>query len=142
MKQFFFITLLVVTAILLCACPEKEIGHRYVTFTNSSDKEIVCQTFVSGNITEADTLFQCRTGVVGISPNSSYDFCSLHNSWEVDFNAMSYMQFLVMDARIYDQYIEEPCDTIRKYIPVLHIYSLTLEDLQRMNWTVVYPPEE
>jgi len=47
-----------------------------------------------------------------------------------------------MDWEIYKKYWNEPCDTIRKYVPILHRYQLTLEDLQRMNWTVVYPPPE
>lgn len=34
-----------------------------------------------------------------------------------------------------------PCDTIQKYVPVLYRYQLKLEDLEQMNWTVVYPPE-
>ena len=33
------------------------------------------------------------------------------------------------------------CDTIQKYVPVLYRYQLKLEDLEQMNWTVVYPPE-
>ena len=142
MKHLKIAILLIATSMLLCACPKEENGQRYITFANNSEKEIVCQAFVSGSITEADTLFQCKTGARGISSNSSYNFSSLHNSWEIDFNAMSYIQFLVMDAEIYDKYISEPCDTIRKYVPILHTYRLTLADLQRMNWTVVYPPEE
>jgi len=47
-----------------------------------------------------------------------------------------------MEAETFDKYIDEPCDTIRKYVPVLHTYQLTLEDLQQMNWMVVYPPGE
>jgi hypothetical protein len=141
MKQIRITILLIAASILLCACPDKEDGNRYIAFTNNSEKEIVCQAFVSGSITEADTLFQCRTGARGISPNSLCNFSSLHNSWEIDFNAMSYIQFLVMDAETYDIYIAEPCDTIRKYVPILHRYQLTLADLQRMDWAVVYPPD-
>ncbi len=122
----------------LYACPNEEVGHRYISFFNNSEKKIVCQTFVSGSITEADTIFQCGIGAIGIYPDSSYDFSSLHKSWEIDFQAMPYIQFLVLDAESYDNYLAEPCDTIRKYVPVLICYRLTLDDLQQMNWTVVY----
>ena len=35
----------------------------------------------------------------------------------------------------------EPCDTIRKYVPFLHRYLVSLEDMEQANWTIVYPPE-
>jgi hypothetical protein len=143
MKQFRFIILLIATSVLLCACPDKEGGHRDIAFVNNSEKGIVCQEFWSGSITNADTLIECRTGASGISPNSLHNFNSLNNSgWETDFKVIPYIQYLIMDAETYDKYIGEPCDTIRKYVPILHRYQLTLADLQQMNWTVVYPPEE
>ena len=143
MKQFKTAVLLIIACITLCACPRIEEGHRYTIFVNKSESEIVCQALSWGNITNADTLFQCRTGAVGIPANSSHNFSSLDNSgWEADFKLIPYLQFSVMDAETYDKYITEPCDTIRKYVPILHTYRLSLSDLQRMNWTVVYPPEE
>jgi len=125
------------------SCENKNDEHEFITFVNKSDREIACQQFWSGHITEADTLYQCRIPVVGIPADSQYNFPSgnRHNSWEIDFKVIPYIQFLIMEE-IYREYITSPCDTIRKYVPILHCYQLTLEDLQRMNWTVVYPPEE
>ncbi len=150
MKQFRSTILLIATSILLCACPKDENGHRYITFINKSERDISCQDFWSGSIIEADTLFQCGVGAVGIPANSLCKFPSLnHSGWETDFKLIPYIQFLVMDDSTYVYYSKmlnyqliENCDTIRKYVPILHTYRLTLEDLQRMNWTVVYPPEE
>jgi len=143
MKQFKVIILLIATSMLLCACPKKEDGHRYITFINKSERDISCQNFWSGHITDADTLFQCRLGAVGIPADSLCNFPSLnHSGWETDFRAIPYIQFSVMDDEIFWQHHLEPCDTIRKNVPILHIYRLTLSDLQQMNWTVVYPPEE
>jgi hypothetical protein len=48
----------------------------------------------------------------------------------------------ITDANVFYKYWQQPCDTIRKYVPILYTYRLTLEDLQRMNWMIVYPPEE
>ncbi|GHU75013.1 hypothetical protein FACS189413_19680 [Bacteroidia bacterium] len=145
MKQLNAIILLITTSILLCACPDKdENGHRYITFVNKSGKFIACQEFWSGHITDADTLFQCRIAAFGIPVDSLCSFYSLNQSgWETDFEAIPCIQFLIMDGDIYKEYITPPdCDTIRKYVPILHCYRLTLEDLQRMNWRVVYPPKE
>ncbi|GHT76106.1 hypothetical protein AGMMS50262_13410 [Bacteroidia bacterium] len=142
MKQVKII-LLIIASMLLCGCPNNEEGHRYITFFNKSKKDISCQDFWSGHITDTDTVFQCRMGAVGIPADSLCNFPSLNDSgWEEDFRAIPYIQFLVMDREVYKKNWNNPCDTIRKYVPILHCYRLTLEDLQRMNWTVIYPPEE
>ena len=147
MKQIKITMLLITASIVLCGCPNNDDGHRYITFVNKSEREIACQKFcISGHVTNEDMLFQCSMPAVGISSDSSYNFRSLgYSGWEAEFTTggLSYAQFLVMDAELYDKYIKPPnCDTIRKYVPILHRYQLKLEDLQRMNWTVVYPPEE
>jgi hypothetical protein len=142
MKQFKIIIVFITISMLLCGCPN-EYGHSYITFINKSERDISCQDFWSGHITDVDTLFQCRIGAVRIPADSLCNFPSLnHFGWETDFRAIPYIQFLVMDRDIYWKFRLEPCDTIRKYVPILHCYRLTLEDLQRMNWTVIYPPEE
>ena len=61
--------------------------------------------------------------------------------WKADFNVVPCMQFLIMDREIYRKYMFEPCDTIRKYVPILHRYLVSLEDMEQANWTIVYPPE-
>ena len=33
-------------------------------------------------------------------------------------------------------------DTLRKYVPAVQCYHLTIKDLERLNWTVTYPPTE
>ncbi len=142
MKKFRNSILLIAISFIFCGCPENEEIHRNIAFVNNSDVEIVCQALVSGNISEKDTLFHCRTGAVGISSNSQHNFSSLHNSWEIDFEIIPYIQLLVMDSKIYDNYIAEPCDTIRKYVPILKRYRLTLSDLRQMNWVVEYPSKD
>lgn len=138
MKQFRIVILLIAASLFLYACPIEK-GHSNITFVNNSDKKVILQVLVSGSITEADTLFDCRVGARGVLPYSLYDYDSIHDSWENDFNILPYLQFLVLDGETYDQYIAEPCDTIRKYVPILHRYRLTLADLEEMNWTVMYP---
>jgi hypothetical protein len=145
MKQFEIVVLLVIADVLLCACPDKNENHRYINFINKSAKDIVCQEiYGNGLSTKSDTLFHCRLFAIAIQSETSHVFeCDEYASgWEKDLEDIPYLQFIVMDMEIYDQYIAEPCDTIRKYVPVLHRYQLTLEDLQRMNWTVIYPQEE
>ena len=52
-----------------------------------------------------------------------------------------------MDAMQFEHFFlysegDSPCDTIRKYVPVLQRYRLNLEDLENLNWIVPYPPTE
>jgi hypothetical protein len=143
MRQFKTVMLLIAISMLLCACPDKEEGHRYITIVNQSGKTIVWQPRRI-RIGETDEHYNCQY-IPGesIHDNSSckFDYDDRGNNWEVGLNT-PYLQVMLMDAETYDKYIREPCDTIRKYVPILHIYRLTLIDLQRMNWIAVYPPEE
>ena len=143
MKKFRIVITLVALCFLLCACPNGEKGHENITFINKSDREIACQPLCSSGIIAVDSLYQCRYGADGIDADSQFLYNSLSDfGWEVDFKGMDFIQFVVMDGETYRKYLATPCDTIRKYVPVLHCYRLTLEDLQRMKWTVVYPPEK
>ncbi len=133
------IIVLLCACILLCACPKQPI-QRYITLVNKSGKEIVCQQLWCATITNADTLYECRIPTQGILANSSYLYESKYG-WGSDLGFLPYIQYLVLDAEKFHEYRSAPCDTIQKYVPVLYRYQLKLEDLEQMNWTVVYPPE-
>jgi hypothetical protein len=141
-KRILFVFLIVIS--IASSCENKNDEHKYITFINRSDKDISCQEFWSGSISSVDTLFQCRIGTVVIYANSSRSIenSSRRGGWETDFKTIPYIQFLVMNDNIYSKYIGQSCEIKRENVPILHCYRLTLEDLQRMNWIVVYPPEE
>ena len=146
MKQFRIAIALIATSMLLCACPKDENGHQHITFANKSDKIIGYQfSFDKISNISQDTTFHCNKTSEGfINNNSSFILaCPARvGGWESDLNDLYYIQFLVMDGNSFNHYYREPCDTVRKYVPILHCFRLSLEDLQRMNWTVVFPPEE
>jgi hypothetical protein len=132
-------------SIALFACPENS-GNENINFTNKSNKDIGFQLSENKILNiHQDTIFICNN----VSDNFLYkDSTAILkssiwvNGWEEELNTEAYLQILVLDGDKFSQYYAEPCDTIRKYVPILHCYRLTLEDLQRMNWTVVYPPED
>jgi len=142
MKQIRVTILLIAISMLLCACPDKGDVHHYITIVNQSDKTIVWQPRFF-RIGEIDEQYDCQYALGSIHSNSSFkfDYDDRGNNWEAGLNS-HYLQIMLMDDEIFEQYVSEPCDTIRKYVPILHTYRLTLEDLQQMNWMVVYPPEE
>ena len=147
MKHLKIIILSIVTCMLLCACPDKdENENRYISFSNKSGEKIGYQISF-GKIYDIyqDTAFLCNMTSDNFIDNDSLFIleCPIRvDNWETDLRDLYYIQFLVLSGEKFSQYISAPCDTIRKHVPVLHTYRLTLEDLERMNWTVVYPPGE
>lgn len=83
-------------------------------------------------------------GTVEILSDSSYNSLTSYvtGGWERVFNGLPYIQFTIMDFETLWKYHLDPCDTIRKYVPILQIYHFTLKDLNLLNWTVTYPPNE
>jgi hypothetical protein len=137
---------LLIIVFVAAMCRKYDNAHEYITIINKSDKNIVFQLFHDNR----DTLFYCSPRSQGITilttikADSLFSLGAPNNRgiWEYFFhNESMILSISIGESNYdYDQYI--PCDTIRKYIPILHNYRLTLEDLNRMNWTVVYPPEE
>ena len=144
------ILLLISLTLISSACPsnDDETGHKYITIVNNSNSKIRIQTVWSISINKADTFWHCRLPAPITEQGSNRQFeCSNSDrgkSWENDFNAIPYIQFLIFDAETYDEYRDYgvSCEETNYTIPVLYRYQLKLEDLERMNWTVVYSPEE
>ena len=130
---------LFIALVLLQACPNR-IGQEFIYITNNSDKIIVFQALPNY---QGETFYCSDTGntiLIPIKSNSTFElYGGRYSSWDT---ALKSLKVFILDGELYKEYLLQPCDTTRKYVPVLHIYQLTLEDLQRMNWTIVYPPEE
>ena len=140
MNTFKKILLLTTFLICLCACPNEENGHQHITIINNSDKTIIWQArFFKDSF--IDKQFACQYTYKTICSNTSvkFNYDDRENVWETAMDK-HYLQILFADYDTFKKYETLPCDTIRKHVPILYCYILTLEDLQRMNWTVVYPP--
>jgi len=116
--------------------------HEFILFINKTNRDISFQT----------TWYSTEKRWYCWPPNNQIDMVRKvpanssrrayyvgHNSyWEDYFKNNKFLNLLFADE---DFKLSQPCDTIRKYVPISHHYQLTLEDLQGMDWTVVYPPE-
>lgn len=145
MKKYFRLIFLSIAVLLLFySCEPEEEGHQFITIVNKSGAKITVQTVHSSKITHADTLWSCRLPDIPIETNSSRMFESANadrdKSWEDDFKYIPFIQFLIFDADVYDSMrdYDIPCEDVNYTIPVKHYYQLKLEDLERMNWQVVY----
>ena len=156
MKKIKISTMLLLIIVFISAgCPDKcEDCHQYITFVNNSDEKITCQFRGIGEKKISLCIIYWDNPLLRIhSGNSELIPCrniERNCSWETQLNTNYLIQFQVMNDSVYQHYTylfdyndySSYNDSIRKYVPILHCYQLTLEDLQRMNWTVVYPPEE
>jgi len=145
MKQFKIIFLMIAASMLLYGCPSTDDdGHQFITIVNKSDAKIRVQEVWWSKISYADTLWVCGLAPLSIEPNTSRMFESLYDDWEEDFKYIPFIQFLVFDAEVYDNMrdYDISCEEVDYTIPVMHYYQLKLEDLERMNWEVVYPPSK
>lgn len=125
---------------ILSACPEQ--SEKYIKLVNKSERDVVFQADNDNYFVNNDISYICQGIVFTILKDSLYLCQSVdYTGWEADFNLSPYMTFLFMDKENYDEYRGEPCDTIRKYVPILHHYRVSLEDMEQANWTIVYPPE-
>lgn len=129
------------------ACPKDE-GHRFISCVNKTNQDIYCQaSFVEKTvIISEDSLIDCRKAGFIIEFNSTFLWAAgLRGGLEYSLSDKYDLLFVLFDSLTFKNYLSQSeihCDSMRKYAPILHHYRLTLEDLQRMNWTVIYPPEE
>jgi hypothetical protein len=128
---------------ILTACPHQS-DDPDCFIINNSDIDITMYM----EEPDADTFSCGRDGTVDIASfYVRHNQTRMYDGVGVGVRAMirgygGSISLLVVNARIRDEYRETPCDTFRKYVPILHRYQFTIEDMERMNWTIVYPPEE
>jgi hypothetical protein len=136
---------LLIIVFVAAMCRKYDNAHEYITIINKSHEKIVYQEWVE-NITTLSSLRCYEHGFISIAIQAdSFRYCESPirpSGWEYYLDKGQILNIMIGSGKAYDQYRAEPCDTFQKYVPVLHQYLLTLEDLNRMNWTVVYPPEE
>ncbi len=125
-----------------CDCSGRD-KHECITFVNKSNIEIYVSWSTKPISTPNDTITYCGNIETPLIPDSKFDFgYGVIDTWDDFFCARPYVQFMVFS----ESYSLEDCteeylkDFTEKH--QLKRYQLTKEDLDRMNWTVVYPPEE
>ena len=139
MKKYMFIPLMYLV-LMSSTCNNENNKHFYVTIQNQSDNDVdMCSLFT--NIESQCTLIPLsvieKNSVFEWQPFPRYSIeQGLSGKW-----GSGILEFYLVNNRqpqggFYD------CDSIPIKNDILKHYKLTLADLQQMNWTVVYPPEE
>ena len=137
-KNLWFIGILLMSIFMSSSkCSDDDEGHKYITFVNNSTNDIRVQERWQIQIELSDTILDSKViPPLLIANKSSHEFKSLNSSWEIDFNAIPFVQYFIIDENVYTS---TPWDSICKYNKVMKRYQFTKEELERMNWTVTYP---
>ncbi len=112
--------------------------HENIALVNMSDQKIGCQMLWNRNISIVDSVYLANEEVHIVYPESILMYHAQNGKWEDDVKSISYVQFLIMDGDSLQKYLNAPEDTVRKHVPVLKVYRYKQEDLEKMNWTVIY----
>ena len=151
MRGFKIIAIIFVLCAFSFSCrTTKEAGHRYIKISNLSNEGVKCQMLAWDKITEADTLYDCRLVTKYSIPTDSFVLIECHiriSDWEYELDLLAYLQFIYMNKERFDYYYnsvenESRCDSVRKNVPIIQRYRLKLEDLQKLDWIVPFPPTE
>ena len=136
MRKHMFVLVVCLTLMFL-ACVNENKHHFYITIRNQSDSNLYLayEDFYNG---------KCSLGVIEyLEKNSVFEYRPFLFGFERELGGGATLDFYIVSPDKFNKPTDlYDCDSIPIKNDILEYYSLTLEDLQRMNWTVVYPPEE
>jgi hypothetical protein len=123
-------------------CQDRNDKHFYITIKNQSDKDVFfCKLFTKFN----GTYTKCNLNRLGVlEKNSIKEYQPFNFSIERTLGKGQVIELYLVNPNHYNEHgtFFYDCDSISIKNDILAHYRLTLEDLQQMNWTVVYPQEE
>jgi hypothetical protein len=126
---------------------ESDTCHKSILFTNNSDKEIYARVNSStypdtisyrhyGGLVSQSHIYKIQSGA------GNRDALDSRDCYEKKFEgkyAIDTIMIFVFDAYTLEH---NTWETVVKYNMVQHRYDLSLEDLQRLGWSVTFPPTE
>ena len=124
-------------AVFIQCRKESEDCHYNITINNNSEGEI---NFSSGGVF-LDSLVCGISDTKKIPPNKSYRYnYSLWDCLELILKDTYTLPLYIIDPTNYT--IEAiPCEEFEERNTILRTYILTLEDLERLNYTINYPED-
>lgn len=141
MKKIFNVIVMVQALLLFVSCFREQEGHLSFALVNKSSQSIACQMFEFRKSMEDDTLFKYwQVTDINVRPDSLVRYVSSEVPWEIEINNCAYVQLMILNNDSLNKCMVSSIDTVHKKVPILHIYQLKQTDLEKMNWTVIYPP--
>lgn len=129
---------LIIMTLLLGGCidrHENDNCHKHVTIINNSSLPIYF--YRSGLYPDTLTLNYDPTGVQYYKLGASSIKKDIRRyCLEYDFDSQSIWMYFIFDAHLLET---TPWDTVVKKYMILKRYDITLEDMQKSDWTITYP---
>jgi len=120
----------------------KAMDYDYPLYLNNqSDRRIQLWTPNAGEVGYPDTnLHELPRGVI-VHPNKKLDVAGGGISWEKIYKSerRDTLSFFLFDVDTLEKY---SWDIVKKNYMVLQRYDLSIYDLQKLNYTLYYPPTE
>ena len=134
MKKISLYVLILITCV---QCQkENEDCHYDIIIKNNSNKEVI---FTGANILLDKTLCSLGKGE-RISPNNSYKYnYSLWDCIELILKTETLPLYIIEPNNYTTEAV--PCEEFEERNTILRTYILTLEDLERLNYTINYPED-
>lgn len=116
------------------SCENDEDYHSFITFENQSENLVIFGLQFTNNKTD------CLLDGPEIKKNQTYKFRP-YNSWiENNLSQGKPIEIYIIDIQEYnDPHVFYDCDSIAIKNKILKQYTLTLEDLKRNDFKIVYP---
>lgn len=139
--KYLKVLLLILIPLILWGCPDKDIPFdSTVIFINNSDKTLLdyCRDnyYPDTTIQVQGNVFDDRIKQFAIKPHSVY---KMKTSWRHEMkqsHSTGVMTIFLFDQAVVDTV---PWDKIREDYLVAKRYEYTLEQLDSLNWTIIYP---
>ena len=137
MKKMTIILSFLTCVLLSSTCEKDKDKHDLIMFTNNSSELI----YVRGSWEYPDTAINFSNPALAgdfykVAANTSDDPLRLQDTYEGRFEQFEKVMVFVFDAQVLET---TPWDTVKANYLVLKRYDLSLDDLNRMNWTITYP---
>lgn len=139
MRHFKYILLVIAVLALYVSCIAYDDTHETIAIVNLSDKPIGCQMYRGKDVTSVDAVYYGNRETYVVPSDSLVKFMAQRGKWEKDIQVIPYVRFIVMDGDSLLKYKDSPVDVVRKNVPILHVYQLKQDDLEKINWTIIYP---
>lgn len=133
--------MLIVATTMLCSC-EKEVeyeGNRYITLKNNSNADIGCLVVWEQKVSKNETYKVTTKYKLAEGSSIQVESHMPGKNWKEDFKVIPNIRFLIMDGELFNEYYDEPLETIENNVPTLAEYTLSLPRLEKINWTINYP---
>lgn len=132
--------LLVIAVLALCmSCIAYDDTHETIAIVNLSDKPIGCQMYRGNDVASVNAVYYGNRETFVVPSDSLVKFEAQRGKWEKDIRTIPYIRFIIMDGDSLLKYKDSPVDVVRKNVPILHVYQLKQDDLEKINWTIIYP---